>query len=575
MQFSSRQIQAKTGLRVTRDVAFILLNLFIFFNEANATVVPGAADVGRIAPPLRKPAFDHSRDSEVTTPALLPSAQVPEAAKTIHFTLKKIKIEGASAFSEERLSSAYASYIGKDISLDAVWGVASTITARYQDAGYLLSRAYVPEQRIRNGTVIIKIVEGYVGKVELNDPISGRLAVKGLIARLQEKRPITASEMESFLLRINDLPGVSFRAVLSSAEDAVADEAAVKLTLLPSKKENKGSITFDNSGSRFLGPNETSASYQASLLPLQQTSVSALSSLPAKELKYASLSHAVALAPNVTMELEGNVTKARPGYTLERFDINSQSLSAGAGLHYQWIRQRKENLALKFTVSGKNTTSDLTAHTPLTRDRIRTLRAGVSYDFTDKHGGYNVVNTAVTQGVDGFGSSKKGARNLSRAEASPDFTKVTVQASRQQSITEDWSVLASASGQLASGPLYSSEEFGYGGQTFGRAYDASEMTGDRGVSGALEVQYNKWSEWKPVGLTPYGFYDVGKVWNEDAGQAKSAAGSSTGFGVRFAAPARLSGNLGLAFPLVRDISTPIYGGGKNGPRVLLQFSKEF
>ena len=62
--------------------------------------------------------------------------------------------------------------------------------------------------------------------------------------------------------------------------------------------------------------------------------------------------------------------------------------------------------------------------------------------------------------------------------------------------------MAALSGQWASGPLYSSEEFGYGGKNFGRAYDQSELTGDHGVAASVEVDYAGWSAGRPMAFTP-------------------------------------------------------------------------
>ena len=170
---------------------------------------------------------------------------------------------------------------------------------------------------------------------------------------------------------------------------------------------------------------------------------------------------------------------------------------------------------------------------------------------------------------------EKGDLNLSRAQATPDFTKAELGLTRLQAITADWSLLASAAGQIASGPLYSVEEFGYGGQAFGRAFDSSEITGDHGLNGSLEVRYNGLKFSPSVTLQPYGFYDIGEVWNDDIGQVEHASGSSAGFGLRTSTDFGLTSNVGLAFPLTRSIATPIYGQGKNDPRIMLQIGKSF
>ncbi|MBY0428334.1 MAG: hypothetical protein K2Q32_03855 [Alphaproteobacteria bacterium] len=143
-------------------------------------------------------------------------------------------------------------------------------------------------------------------------------------------------------------------------------------------------------------------------------------------------------------------------------------------------------------------------------------------------------------------------------------------------LTHDWSANISGAGQWATGVLYSSEQFGFGGQSFGRAYDASDFTGDRGLKGAFELRYGGFANGNLINLQPYGFYDMGVVWNDAVGQLPEQAASSFGLGVRFSTEWKQSGNLGLAWPIDRDIATPIYGNGqKHGPRIILQISQQF
>jgi hemolysin activation/secretion protein len=541
-------------------------------SAANAQRLPGPADVGRIIPAEPLTETDHSHDGQVVIPQMQQSEGAPEAAKGIHFVLKGVTIEGVTAFKPEQVTDIYTAYIGKEVTLDVAWMIAGSLTERYRNAGYFLSRAYVPQQRIAGGQITIKVVEGYIGKVDMGGSMPERYIINKAIASLLEKKPVTAAEVESFLLRLNDLPGLSFRSVLSPISDA--GEGAVRLTLIPAKKENKGMISFDNASSRFLGPNEVFASYSANLLPLQQTTLSGLTSLPFDKLRYGTLNHRVVIAPDLSIDLTGGVTKAYPGYTLERFDINSHAYNLGALVTYQWIRQREENLAFTGGIDGRNVTSEI-LHTPLTRDHIRTVRAGANYEKLDDWKGDNTANFTLSQGINGLGASHEDDLNLSRAGAKPDFTKATLSLSRLQDITDNWSLLAAADGQLASGTLYSSEQFGYGGQAFGRAFDASEFTGDQGISGSLEMRYGGWSDWQPVSLQPYAFYDIGTVWNDADSQPKRKSASSAGFGMRFATSLHQSGNIGLAFPLLRDIGTPIYGGTSHSPRILLQFSQGF
>lgn len=535
--------------------------------EAYAQALPGPADAGRVKPVPQLALPEQGRE-EIAIPEAPSPVEAPQAAKNIHFTLRRIVIKGATAFDEKALADLYAPYLGKDISLDVIWRIAGAITERYRAQGYFLSRAYVPPQQIEDGAVTIKVAEGYIGEVKLTDPQAGNRIIRRMITHLTRQKPLTIGAVESFLLRLNDLPGMSYRAILEPLEGRGGQDGAVRLALSPQKKPDQASLAFNDDGSRFLGPYQASASYRTSLLPLQQTTLSTLASTPMDELKYGALSHEVKIYPSLVLKLDGEATASRPGARLKPNDIQSRSADVGVTLQYQAIRQRKENLMAHAGLDGRNTESD-TFGTTLTRDRTRALRAGITYDTADRWDGYDVVDLTLSQGLAILGSSRKGDRNLSRAQAGPDFRKAELTLTRQQALGAEWALIASATGQLADGALYSSEEFGYGGQAFGRAYDASEITGDDGIAGAVELRYLGFTLAESVRLAPYAFYDIGKIWNIDPGQEKQASGSSAGVGIRLDLPWGLSANLGLAQPLTRAIATPLYGNGKS-PRLLLE-----
>jgi hemolysin activation/secretion protein len=534
--------------------------------------VKGPADIGRIKPEEKKRPTDQTREQQITIPSGAPVMPIPEEAKNIRFVLKDLRIVGATAFSNAQLADISTPYLNREITLDVVYEMANAITARYRKAGYFLSLAFLPDQQVGDGVITLQVLEGYVGTVELPKTAKTHKVIQDYMDRLTAQKPLSAQGLESFLLRLNDLPGYSVSGTLSALDGAT--DGAVKLTLEVTDKKGKGQISFDNLSSRFLGPNEMSATHTKSLFPLQQTTISGLTSLPTDKLNYATLDHSIVIAPDITLDVTASYAKAIPGFTLAPLEIESTSTFLSASLNYQWVRQRQENLSLKLGIDSRNSDSDLLG-APFTRDRIRALRLSANYDSADNRGGYNVVSLKLSQGIDGLGSSKKGEINLSRAQATPDFTKAELSVTRLQGGTNDWSLLMSASAQAASGPLFSAEEFGYGGQTFGRAYDASELTGDHGVAGSMEVRYGGWTDWQPLSVALYAFYDVGIVWNDDVGQVKRESGGSVGFGLRAATDSGLKGNIGLAWPLTRDISTPIYGEKTTGPRIIIQLNQDF
>lgn len=540
-------------------------------HSALAQSLPGSADPSRVGP-LERPAIPDRLPEPVVIPEAQPDTTIPDAARQVSFTLNQVILEGVTAFTQRELAAIYQPYLNQEVPLATLWMIAGQITERYRNAGYFLSRAYVPAQEIDGGIVTINVVEGYIAEVEIEDEtLAERSLMQQLVKRIKQEKPLNAYDLESFILQMNALPGEEFRAFVDPIEGAEA--GVTRLVLRPEGETGKGSVSVDNFGSRFLGPYQVALTYQDSCIPLQQTTLSAITSAPTDELQYAGFRHEVPIIPDLTIEFSGNYVTAHPGASLEPNDIQSNSVGLGLGIHWQLIRQRQENLLMSLELTSQNTNGDILDGNPLTRDRIRAVRGKLAYDASDGWNGYNYVTLGANHGLEMLGASKTGDVNLSRAEAEPDFITAQINYTRQQGIYDHFMVIGQLAGQLASGPLFSAEEFGYGGQTFGRAYDPSEITGDQGLAASMELRYLRLDPWQGIRGTPYVFYDIGKVWNEDTGGV-SASASSAGLGMRFNHSSGLSSNLGLAWPLTRRVENPIYGN-RASPRIILQVSYGF
>jgi hemolysin activation/secretion protein len=557
--------------RLASSVAIVVGILFGCMDAIAANpVLPGSADAGRVDKDHKAVVPEEVPNEEGPSVPFLPGTEIPEAAKTIKFTLRKVKIEGATAFSSDELAPLYQQYMDKQVTLDTVWTIAGSITQKYQNAGFFLSRAFIPKQQINGGVITIRVVEGYVAEVELQDPKAGNYIVASLIEKLKSERPARSQTLESVLLRLNDLPGVSFSSVIQPLQDKRKDDGAVKLLVTTEKKKPTGQVSFDNYNSRYLGPYEGTAAVQASVLPLQQTSLSGLVAVPAEKLQYYNASHMAMLTQEISLQIYGGYTMANPGFTLSPKDIDSNAKNLGISLKDQFIRQRQENFSATVSFDGKNNYSDV-LEAALTRDRVRAARLNLSYDRDDPLDGYNFLNLTFSHGLEVFDASTKGQEFLSRAGVNPDFDKLEYGLTRFQTLPADFTLVTGVSGQVASGVMYSSEQFGFGGQAFGRAYDPSEIIGDSGIAGSAELRFSGLPVFYGISSSPFVFYDIGKVW-DDGGT--SEAGSSAGGGIRLDSAFGISGNFTVAEPLTRPLEDPSSGNGKS-PRYLFLMSGKF
>jgi len=559
---------------VQRVALTILLGLSLPIRAAHADALPPSADAGRID---RGREFQMREVKEAPPPRamqVMPTLKAPAGAKLKMIHLSDVRITGMSVYTSADVRKLYAEFLNRDVRLDTVWVIANRLNQVYQRDGYFLSRVVVPQQEIKQGIVTIRVIEGFLGEVKYDSPVAKNFVVKKWIKTLLSYRPVTADQIESALLYLNDLPGLDLRAVLEPMNTVEKTEGAVRLVLEEKKTPIvTGSVSYDNFASHFMGPSEAQVQADFVFWPTHKTSLFLLTSFPWKKVKYVNIKHEMAVFEGGSAELFGSFTKSKPGYTLEEWDIKSTSAKFGFALNTNFIRQRRENLNTRIAFEAQNTNTTILG-ARMSKDSIRALRANANYQIADDWMGNNTIDGTVSQGLPFFGSSEKNDADLSREGAIPNFTKFTLSAARLQSITDDWSVYIATEGQVANGPLYSSEQFGYGGQTFGRAYDNSEVTGDQGMSGSIEFRYSGFGPWYGVQPVPYQFYDIGAVWNEGAGQAPYAAGSSTGGGIRIFSDYGFSGNFGLAFPLAKRAANPLFGNGKN-PRYYMQCSYAF
>ena len=563
------------GLRYRKKSFFAFVILALVFGQTGVVsaqapnvVPPTSTDAGQIEQQLGAEQPVQPVDS---TPEVFDEdrAVPPPISEEFNLTLNDVVIEGSTVYAKDDFAYLYEHRIGQEIALSEVFKIADKITAKYRNDGYILSRAIVPPQTIADGTVRINIVEGYINEVRIEGELSEqRTLLDAYAEKIIDSRPLSTKDLERYLLFFRDLPGVNAKATIRPAKDT---PGASDLVILVDFKETDGFARVDNRGSKFNGPGRFW--FGAGLNSLTDTHqrmalTSAGAGAGMNELTYLDLAlerHIDAEGKKLYVHLTN--TLSQPGHKVRELDIASRAQSSKIGISSPLIRSRSRNLSLysDFVVRNSKTTVGTDR---LSKDRIRFISLGALYDSTDRFGGVNQLGIRLDKGLDVLDASEEDTKDLSRAKGQVDFTKLWLNASRLQLLSDRWSFLASLTSQIASSKLLASEEFGVGGENCVRAYDPAEITGDSGACLLLELRFGQnfganppignqlYGDSPLVGYQVYGYYDVGEVRRKDPGAlGKRANLASVGLGVRLNYKEWLSGSFEITWPRKKTVDS--------------------
>jgi len=423
----------------------------------------------------------------------LPGAVAPPGADRITLMLRNVRIVGGTIYPSEELAALYQDLIGRQITLTAVYDIAARITAKYGADGYVLSRAIVPPQELTPGgaAVTIQIVEGYVDRVEWPAALSNyRDFFAEYTAKIIADRPTNIRTLERYLLLAGDLPGLKFK---NSLKASATRQGAATLVVEVVEKPLDVTARVDNHGTKARGPHQFSTSTSVNnLLRIHEAFTATYAgAFDLSELQYMAASYRQVLnSEGLTFFASASNSRGKPGTPeLRLLEYKTRSNVFEGGVSYPFIRLREKNLIVSGSFFATDDRSDILG-TLNTHDKLRGVRLKVDADLAESSGAINQLNVIASQGIKGLGSSENGDVVLSTANGRVDFTKVEATYSRTQPLFERLSLLVAAYGQYAANPLLSPELCGYGGRTFGRAFDPSQLVGDQCVEVLAELRFD-------------------------------------------------------------------------------------
>jgi hemolysin activation/secretion protein len=533
-----------------------------------------------IAPPgLAAPPLERVTPLTPGVPSPPPGIEVPEApaaappagSESVFLTPRAFSVEGVTAYPPARIAQLTAPLVGQRIAASEVFTLAQRIERLYRDDGYFLTVVFVPQQQVADGTVRIRVVEGYIANVTIEgDPGPARTRIERILNRITESRPARIDQVERQLLLADDIPGTGIRTVLRRGAAPGASDMVVQISHTPF--DAVGAI--DNRGSRYQGPQQAYGNIgYNSLTRLGDRLEAQFFTTLDREQNFLQGNYIVPLTDSgLRLRAYGGGGRSEPGLDLREIGYENDLGVGGLALTYPLIRTRDRNLTLGADVNFYNSRTSVGRASPLSgkvlqaQSDVRPLRFGFDGDLRDSWNGLNRISVRFSKGLDIFNPTAPDNPRNDRPFSDPTFGKVAGEFSRLQGLwaAESWSlnILGVVAGQYTTDILPASERFYLGGDRLGRGYYNGEVAGDRVIAGTLELQFNFAMVNdldQPESLIPiqlYAFYDVGGARNLSAFDIPWQRIASTGFGARVDVSQRVSFEMEGTHVIDRNIGGP-------------------
>jgi len=545
--------------KITGMLIFLALvgDLWALDEGLPGSVLPEQVSKSLSRPP---PSITTPTQGQIVQPKPPPPSPMMAAAQKIKFKLNAIVLTGNHVFTAEQLLPIYKDKLHKVISVADLFQIVQDITNYYRNSGYIISRAILPPQHVKNGTIKVQIIEGYLDKVYVSgDPQGAKCLVKAFGKQIARKRPLQLSRMQYYLTLANEIPATGVKAVLAPSKTNVG---AADLTLETTNRLLSGYVSYDNYGTLYIGPQQMTANLGLnSLLSSGDLTQATFTKTPrGTELTYTDINYNGAIDDEGRRWLVG-VTRAHthPLFVLQPQEVDGVNLNYYTNVQFPIIREPTKTLNVQTSFNYLDSAVNNFGNQQLYTDHLRSVGLSANYNFSDSWYGANMMNFELRQGLPLFGyttNTDPETAQTSRPGGRGDYTKFDMVMSRLQAIYGHFSLFGIFKGQWAFNPLLASEQFTYGGSQLGRGYDVAEIIGDKGMAGSVEGRYDlTLQKYYIQNIQFYVFYDAGGMWNYKrvVGVPTKQTALSTGLGARFAMMRWVSGNIMWAQPLTKQV----------------------
>lgn len=433
-----------------------------------------------------------------TAPPPLPKVQKPiEQKKPVDgeqtVQIKNFLFSGNKLLTEQELQSVVAKWKNKPLTFDDLQNVIADIQEYYSSKNRIV-KALLPEQEIKDGIVSIKIVEGVLGDVVVEQksqkPRMAAETVKKYFKGEKDSVYIDTKDLQRKIFILNDLAGVNATGTYEQGKKE--GESNFKVTV-EDTPFFKGELAAANFGSKSTGSNQAIANVSFNNIS-GIGDLFSVNGIKSSGSDYVQGSYAVPILYD-GLKLALNASKL-DYQTLSSFSSTNQSKgdakTYAANFTYPVYRTDRVSVNAKVGYETKDylNTNVLTAAT-ISDYKIDNMIAGLNGFLYNNDQSSISYNANVTFGRLKINDAAQETSDNTSAKTKGSFEKLAFNISRNQPLPDlkntNW--LISVDGQTANKNLNSSEQMSLGGPYAVRAYPTGQGSGSQGVILKTELQY--------------------------------------------------------------------------------------
>jgi hemolysin activation/secretion protein len=494
-------------------------------------------------------------------------AQVPKSASEniVRLLVSAVEIQGNTLLPENELSKMVSHLVGAEQTLDDLQRAASTVQQAYRKAGYGGVVAFVPEQDLAGGKVLIRIIEGKLARVKIaNNHRLDNANIRRSLPNLKEGTTPRVASIDRDIQLANENPIKELQVKLAPGSNPGEIDAAIDVV---EDKPLRFLVGLDNTGSKPTGNYRISVGLQhANLWNRDHIGTIQYQTSPTEP----DLVHIYSLG--YRLPIYGYSSSVDAYYAHSSVDNGTTTTPAGslqftgtgdvAGLKLNRYLPRMGEYDHRFTlgIDWRDFDNECSVGTlgaaGCGSAGVSVAALPISIAYTGQVEGPNLTWGSTLSLAYNVGGSGQGTFESARANARKHYTVLRLSAFTARTLAKGFGLQARVSAQYSPDALISGEQQGLGGSGNVRGYREREIAGDYGFFANLEglgPDLGKKFQFSNTNLRPLVFLDYGRVTNHNSTpchQTQSGcSASSVGIGARLGIGKWLSGRFDVGYAL--------------------------